>query len=77
MTKKRNVRQTKTTEKAPLTYAITAQFAPEIREYVDGIHARTGLPKNRIVSNLLLETVRRAKKIYPQISENSEISDNI
>ena len=69
MNKKKSVRQTK---KNPLTYAITPQFSPEIREYVDGIHARTGLPKNRIVSNLLLETVRRAKKFCPQISENSE-----
>lgn len=69
MTKKKSIRPN---QKAPLTYAITPQFAPEIREYVEEVHARTGLPKNRIVSNLLLETVRRAKKFCPQISENSE-----
>ena len=76
MTKKRNVRQTKTTEKAPLTYAITAQFAPEIREYIDKVHEKTGLPKSRIATNLLFESVRRAKKFYPVNSENLETVGN-
>lgn len=66
-------RQSKSsTGKGILTYAITGEFAQEIREYVDQVHRRTGLPKNRIVSNFLLETIRRAKKFYPSISENSE-----
>ena len=62
-------------KKNPLTYAITPAFADEIKEYVDKVHDRTGLPINRIVSNLLLEAVRRAKKFCPKISENSENSE--
>ena len=58
--------------KAPLQYAITPEFEQEIREYVDQVNAKTGLPRTRIVTNLLLESVRRAKKFYPYDSENSE-----
>lgn len=65
-------RPSKSTGKGILTYAITGEFAQEIREYVDDVHRRTGLPKNRIISNFLLETIRRAKKFCPVISENSD-----
>ena len=58
-------------KKQPLTYAITPVFSDEIKAYVDSIHKETGLPKNRIVSNILFEAVRNAKKIYPKISESS------
>lgn len=72
MTKKKSTRQPQTTTKAPLTYAITAKFAPEIREYIDAVHEKTGLSKSRIATNLLFESVRRAKKNYPGNLENLE-----
>lgn len=60
--------------KNPLTYAIVPEFEEEIREYVDHINRKTDLPKQRIVSDLLIEAIRRAKKICPLNSENSENS---
>lgn len=68
---KRSNRQT-AARKNPLTYAISSDVEQEIREYVNNVHTKTGLPINRIVSNLLIDSVRRAKKFYPANSENSE-----
>ena len=60
-------------KKAPLTYAIIPEFEQEIREYVNGIRNQTGLPASRVVTNLLLDAVRQAKKICSANSENSEM----
>ena len=65
------------TSKNPITYAIIPKFEKEIREYVDYINQKTGLPKQRIVSDLLLDSIRRAKKICPLDSDNSENSEEL
>lgn len=62
----------KQVKKYPLTYAIADFCEQEIREYVNSVNRATGLPINRIVSNLLLDAVRRAKNFYSSNSENSE-----
>lgn len=63
----------KTGEKRSLTYAITPERETEIREYVESVHEKTKMPKGHIVSELLVEAVRRAKNFYPV---NSDFSDN-
>lgn len=59
--------------KNPLQYAIIPEFEQEIREYIDGVNKKTGLPKSRIATNLLLDAIHTAKKFYPCNSENSEM----
>lgn len=53
------------TAKQALTYAITTEREDEIKEYVDAVHAKTKQPKGHIVSELLIEGIRRAKNFYP------------
>lgn len=48
--------------KSPLTYRVCADHEGEIRRYVDHVAKSTGLPKGRIVTELLVEAVRRCQK---------------
>ncbi len=51
--------------KQALTYAITTEREDEIKAFVDAVHAKTKQPKGHIVSELLIEGIRRAKNFYP------------
>jgi len=57
-------RQARKQDTQDLTYAITKARQEEIRQFVDTVHARTGQPKGHIVSELLIEGIRRAKNFY-------------
>ena len=62
-------------KKKSLTYAITQEREEEIKKYVDTVHAKTRIPKGHIVSEILIEGIRKAKKFYPNnlvFSDNSE-----
>lgn len=64
-TTKTKVRKPHRMAKRALTYAITTERENEIKEYVDAVHAKTKQPKGHIVSELLIEGIRRAKNFYP------------
>ena len=55
----------KKVQESLLTYAVEPEAEQEIREYVDATKRKTGLSKRRIVSDLLLNAVREAKKFCP------------
>lgn len=62
-------------KKRALTYAITQEREEEIKKYIDTVHAKTRIPKGHIVSEILIEGIRKAKKFYPNdlvFSDNSE-----
>ena len=54
-----------------LTYAITEDLEDEIRTYVNAINKRTGITKQRIVSDLIVAGMR-GKKFYIVNQENQE-----
>ena len=51
-------------KKEALTYAITPAREDEIKSFVDAVHAKTRMPKEHIISELLIEGIRRAKAFY-------------
>jgi len=63
-TKTKNRKPRKAAKQA-LTYAITTEREEEIKAFVDAVHAKTKQPKGHIVSELLIEGIRRAKNFYP------------
>ncbi len=48
--------------KAPLTYIIEPSRELKIRSYVDAESNRTGVKKQRIVSDLLMEIIEQKEK---------------
>lgn len=52
----------KNTVKSPLTYTIDPIHEEKIRSYVNEENIRTGIKKQRIVSDLLLEIIEQKKK---------------
>lgn len=76
MEKEQNKNAGKEQRKGALTYAISQDFEEEIRSYVDKVNRETELPKQRIVTELLIDAIRRAKKFCPNNSENSEIIED-
>lgn len=51
----------KTKPATKLFYAIEPDYADEIRRYVDEINCRTGITKQRIVSDLIVAGMKRKK----------------
>jgi len=48
-------------KKQALTYAITAEAEPRIRKHVDSVNKKTGVPKQKIVSDLILVGIKVEK----------------
>mgnify|MGYP000089062407 FL=1 len=49
-------------KKSPLTYSIVPRYESEIRQFVDETNDETGISKSMIVSDLLVNAIRKKKK---------------
>lgn len=54
-------------QRAPLMYAISRMFENEVKTYVNDVNRKTGIPKSRIITNIVIERIRAEKNLQKNI----------